>query len=205
MARQQLTPARGRLADLIERLGIATDYVAQCQAAIDRAPNVYTAANARDAAEAALEEARQNEARFQITALVAGTQVESPVAAAEIALATADAELARARQIRDMLEGELNSASAAVTLRRGNLKEAVSHVLLADPAVAALLHEYKTTKARVAELADALRVIGGAGGLPSGWDAERIADRVPSAAAGVWKNAITALERDAGTALPALD
>jgi hypothetical protein len=201
--RGKLSAERARLADLIERLGVAADYAAQCQAAIDRAPSVYDAAAARDAAEAALAEAKQNEARFQVIALISSSKAESPVAAAEAALATADAELAKARQIRDMLEGELNSANAAVALRRSYLRDAVGRVLLADPAPAALLREYKAAKARLAEICDALRVISAANGLPSHWDSEGGADhRALSAAATIWRQAIAALELDAAAALP---
>jgi hypothetical protein len=196
-----VTEEREKLASLIERLKAASDYAAQCAAAQGRAPDVYDLAERRDAAEAALAEARENEPRHQIAALI-NNKIK-----AEIALATADAELARARQVRDMLAAELDSANAAIAMRRSYLREAVGRVLRADPAPAALLAEYKAAQDRVAELHAALSVISAVDGLSNNfWDAEPLA-RVPvqSPAVAAWRDALAALETDASALLPTVD
>jgi hypothetical protein len=134
-----VTPERAKLADLIARLQAADTYAAQCRAAITRAPDVYDAAAARDAAEGKLAEAKLHEPAAQIAALIAGKEGKNHVGEAEIALAEADTQLSRARQTRDMLAAELAAAEKAVADRRSYLRESKGRALLAAPESAAWL------------------------------------------------------------------
>jgi hypothetical protein len=124
-----------------------------------------------DSAKLALREAEASAARRAVERLLDDADTTDPVAQARAALAEAEAGLAQASAASRALDAEVEQARMKLDVARAYRGTALAAVLKADPAVAALLAEWYSTRAHAASLEAALRVV--SAGLPHGWDWER--------------------------------
>ena len=148
-----------------------------------------------DAAKVALRQAEASAARRAVARLLdADSGTTDPVAQARAELAAAEAGLAQASSDSRAVDAEVEQARMKLDVARAYRGTALAAVLKADPAVAALLAEWYSTRARAASLEAALRVV--SAGLPHGWDWERTfpIDQTQMLAFRAW---IAALETDA--------
>lgn len=197
---EQLTPERQYFAE-------KNKAVAEWEAWLERlttagqlkATRAFGTADRRvDAAKLALKEAEQIAARFAVSRLLDDTDTADPVAQARAELAEAEAALERASSASRALDAEVEQARKSLDVARAYGGTALAEVLKADPAVAALLSEWYSTRARAASLAAALRVV--SAGLPHGWDWERTfpIDQTKMLTLRAW---MAALETDASAEL----
>lgn len=132
---------------------------------------------------------------------------------AERDLRRAKAEHARARQVRELLGAEEQTAEQGLGLPRARLDDALAAALRAPPEVLALLKAYRAAEARFAELRACVSVVASARGIPPGheglptpkfapFSGSPLDDTTDMADVAIWAEAIADLADDATAALP---
>jgi hypothetical protein len=120
--------------------------------------------------------------------------------------ADAENDLVQARKIRELLDQRQREGDREVEYAGYRVTEAVGEALKTDPAVAALIGEYKATQERLICLRECIRRVGSALGIGHAdrfWEAERSDYRASDfPEVGVWTAAIAALKADANVVLP---
>lgn len=221
-----MTPERQRLAEAIAAHREAEAAHAALVAACDfdgPASTAITQANeALNAAQAALEQAKQDAAAALVAAAMGAPNVPTMTAKkAREAVANGEDDLAAAIAVRDTLRGRIAPAAKAVERAAWRVDGCVRAVLLAEAPIAALLAELDGHYRKITDLGRALCVLTGPNGIPrNGPDAYPEASYVwslltqppmnwvmwqtlsPSAVA--WETAMAALMTDATTPLPAV-
>lgn len=197
---------RGRLATAIAKHIAARDALAKIADAQARAPDVVDAFSSVEAAQSALAEAKSGEAAWLVANLMCENGVgDNPVTAATTALKDAEAALARARQIRGLLDERQLAAEARVRWEAAQVRDRVGSVLTAAPAVVALLEAFAAAQYRLAALRACLRAVNAANGIPHQhrfWDAREEPDGSGDPEATAWRTAIAALATDPDAELP---
>jgi hypothetical protein len=198
-------PSRGNLATAVAKHVAAVGDLAQITDAQRRAPDVVDAASAVEAAQSALDAARADEGSFLVRQLMGEETGENPVSHATAALQEAEAALARARQIRGLLDERQLAAAARVRWEAAQVRDRVGSVLSAAPAVAALVEAFAAAQYRLAALRACLRAVNAANGIPAAhrlWDAREEPDGTADPQAAAWRTAIGCLATDPDAALP---
>ena len=191
---------REELAAAIRRKNLIKDRLARIETASGQLI-VWTAQEALENAEQALEKARKEEPRRLVAGLVGEAPSSGPsVSQAEWALEEARDDLKRARATREALDGQRQAAEHDLERADFTLRDSVRKVVQAEAGTSKLLVALDDARREVARLHEILTLLDARNCLHPHWDTIRPFPR--SQADSTWRNAIAALEKDAYAPLP---
>jgi len=193
------SPERENLAAAIRRHDAAKGRLARINEAAKKI-SVWTAVEAVETAEAALNEARAREPKMLVARFLGDPTSGPTVLEAELALTDARAALDCAQQTRDALDGQARAAESELGWAKSALGNAIAKVVHSEGAANAVLTQYVEARREVARLHEILSLLSSRNCIPKYWDAQVCFPATDSDAP--WREALAALERDADAPLP---